>query len=106
MEANIQQLIDKEKEAEERIQAAVHDKEEAKRRAIHDAELALSIIQSEHDKKIKKIQEDSEIYLESLRKELNEEHEMYAGIFNSKDIAVAVSEISKIVSGEQRDLSN
>lgn len=105
MEISIQQLIDKEREAEERIKAAVLNKEDARRRAVHDAELALSIIQSEHDRKIKKIEEDSETYLENLKKELSEEHQLYATILDAKDITHAVLEISRTVSGESKGLA-
>ena len=87
MEINIQHLIDKEKEAEERIKLAVLDKESARRRATNDAELALNIIQSEHNKKIKKIREESEFYIRSLSKMLQEEYQSYADILEAKDIS-------------------
>lgn len=100
MEANIQQLIEREKEAEEKIKMAMISKEEARRRAEKDAELALGILQSEQDKKIKKIENKSKIKIRELNSELEEEYQRNMAFLASKDIVPIVEVIAKIICGE------
>jgi len=102
MNIGIQQLIDKEREAESLIEEAVASKEEAKKRAIQDAELALGIIQTEHNRKIGEIEKESEAHLERLRKELREEYDSYSKLLESKDTSKTVQEIIKIITGESK----
>lgn len=105
MENGIQQLIDKEKEAEERIKTAILESENASKKAMQDAELILSAIQLENDKAIKNMKKDNEVYIEKIRKELKEEYHSYAKLINSKDLTTSVLEICDIISGKNKKIN-
>lgn len=100
MEASIQQLIEKEREAEGKIKTALVDKDEARKKATRDAELALSIIQAEHNEKIKEIESVSEAHVQRLREELQREYQSYADILQSKDISKTIEKIVGVVTGQ------
>lgn len=103
MAAGIQQLIDKEREAENMIKDATLNKEETRKKAAVDAEFALGIIQTEHDRKIEEMEKESEKRLEKLRRELKEEYESYAKLLEEKETAQTVEGIIRIITGKTKD---
>lgn len=102
MVGTIKQLIDREKEAEERIKIAQLEMEDVKKKAMQDAELVLNAIQIDYNKKIEKMENESTEYLEELKNSLEKDLNEYSSLINSKNTTVAIEEIIKIVIGDDR----
>ncbi|KAM0680075.1 hypothetical protein GINT2_001767 [Glugoides intestinalis] len=102
MVGTIKQLIDREKEAEERIKIAQLEMEDVKKKAMQDAELVLNAIQLDYNKKIEKMENETREYLEQMKDSLEKDFNEHSSLINSKNTTVAIEEIIKIITGEEQ----
>lgn len=100
MDNGIKTLIEKEKDAREQVERAILFKDDMRKKALEDADIAVSMILEDQAKIIENKMKEKNEYLNGVLKEKEAEFNKIEASMSQKDLNSLAEKLLKIITGE------